>query len=75
MFVTPVDSEATVLLVELRPVVSVLTAVEVEVDNDATLLLVVFKLVDKELTPVDSEDAVVAVDVDKLVTAWFVAYN
>ncbi len=86
MFVTPVDSEATLLFVVLRPVDrelrpaavdvdSALIAVEVEVDSDDTLLLVELNPVDSELIPVDSDATFVAVDVDRLLTAWFVAFN
>ncbi|KVL39416.1 tash protein pest motif family, partial [Burkholderia territorii] len=40
MFVTPVDSDATVLFVELRPVDSEPMPVDVDVDSDVRLLLV-----------------------------------
>ncbi|ERJ35219.1 ComM-related protein [Burkholderia sp. AU4i] len=86
MFVTPVDSEATLLFVVLRPVDSelrpaavdvdsALIAVEVEVDSADTLLLVELRPVDSELIPVESDATFVAVDVDRLLTAWFVAFN
>ncbi|AIS97981.1 putative chromosome segregation ATPase [Burkholderia thailandensis MSMB59] len=57
MLVTLVDSEATVLLVEDRPVDSEPMPVEVDVDSEATVLLV-------EDRPVDSEPMLVEVDVD-----------
>ncbi|KWO80283.1 hypothetical protein WM31_28940 [Burkholderia ubonensis] len=63
-----VDSDATLLLVVLKPVDSELIPVDVDVDNDTTLLLVVLRPVDNELIPVD-------VDVDKLLIAVFVANN
>jgi hypothetical protein len=44
------------------------TALDRPVDSEATLLFVVLKPVESELTPVDSELAVVEVDVDRLVT-------
>ncbi|KWH51740.1 MULTISPECIES: hypothetical protein [Burkholderia] len=81
-----VDSEVTVLLVELRlvdnevtPLCAVLIPVEVDVDSEVTELLV-------ELSPVESDaiellaDTAPAAAVDRLVTldataviAWFVA--
>ncbi len=70
-----VDSELTLLFVELRPVDSELIAVEVDVDSDATLLFVVLRPVDSELMPVDSDEMFDAVDVDRLVIAWFVALS
>ncbi|WP_322021992.1 hypothetical protein, partial [Burkholderia sp. BCC1974] len=51
-----VDSEATVLSVELRPVDSELMPVEVEVDSEATELLVELRPVDNEVMPVDSDE-------------------
>ncbi len=66
MFVTPVDSDATLLFVVLRPVDSEPMPVEVDVDNELTLLFVV-------LRPVDSELIAVEVDVDSDDTELFVA--
>ncbi len=65
MVVTPVDSDATVLFVELRPVDSEVRPVEVDVDSDATLLLV-------DDRPVDSELMLVEVDVDSDATVLLV---
>jgi len=70
-----VDSDVTVLFVELRPVESELIAVEVDVDSDVRLLLVELRLVDSEPIPVDSEEMFDAVDVDRLLTARFVALS
>ncbi len=61
MFVTPVDSE--------------LMLVKVDVDSDATELLVELRPVDSEPMPVDSDETFATVDVDKLLTAWFVALS
>ncbi|AIO28772.1 DNA-directed RNA polymerase II, large subunit [Burkholderia cepacia] len=65
MLVTPVDSEATLLFVVLRPVDSEPMPVEVDVDSELTLLFVV-------LRPVDSELIAVEVDVDSEATLLFV---
>ncbi len=65
MLVTPVDSDATVLFVELRPVDSELMPVDVDVDSDVRLLFV-------ELRPVDSEPIAVDVDVDSDATVLLV---
>ncbi len=65
MFVTPVDSDATLLFVVLRPVDSEPMPVEVDVDSELTLLFVV-------LRPVDSELIAVEVDVDSEATLLFV---
>ncbi|UVE67870.1 hypothetical protein ACJ51O_23080 [Burkholderia pyrrocinia] len=46
---------------------------EIVVLSEVTVLFVVDSPVDSELTPVDSELAVVEVDVDSEVTAWLVA--
>ncbi|WP_247873577.1 hypothetical protein [Burkholderia sp. LS-044] len=46
---------------------------EIVVLSEVTVLFVVDSPVDSELTPVDSELAVVEVDVDRDVTAWLVA--
>ena len=70
-----VDSDVRLLLVELRPVDSELMLVEVDVDSDATVLLVELRPVDSELMPVDSDEMFDAVDVDRLLTAWFVALS
>ncbi|WP_420814758.1 hypothetical protein, partial [Paraburkholderia susongensis] len=63
-----VDSEATLLLVVLRPDDSELAVVDADVDSEATLLLVVLRPDDNELAAVDSELAVVDVDVDSEAT-------
>ncbi len=65
MFVTPVDRDATLLFVVLRPVDSEPMPVEVDVDNELTLLFTV-------LRPVDSELIAVEVDVDSEATLLFV---
>ncbi len=70
-----VDSELTLLFVVLRPVDSELIAVEVDVDSDDTELFVALRPVDSELMPVDSDATFDAVDVDRLLTAWFVALS
>ncbi len=70
-----VDSDDTLLFVELRPVDSELIAVEVDVDSEATLLFVVLRPVDSDPIPVDSDEMFDAVDVDRLLSAWFVALS
>ncbi|VWB95374.1 ATPase [Burkholderia paludis] len=75
MFDTPLDSEATLLLVELRPVDSELMPVEVDVDSEATLLFVVLRPVDSEPTPVDNELIAVEVEVDSEATLLLVAFR
>nr|WP_080484361.1 MULTISPECIES: hypothetical protein [Burkholderia cepacia complex] len=68
---TPLESDATLLLTVLKPVDNELRPVE----TDATLLLVVLKPVDNELIPVDSQLAVVDVDVDRDATALVLVLN
>ncbi len=70
-----VDSDVRLLFVELRPVDSELIAVEVDVDSDVRLLFVELRPVDSEPMPVDSDAMFDAVDVDRLLTAWFVALS
>jgi len=70
-----VDSDVRLLFVELRPVDSELIAVEVDVDSDVTELFVELRPVDSEPMPVDSDEMFDAVDVDRLLTAWFVALS
>ncbi|VWB97941.1 ATPase [Burkholderia lata] len=68
MFVTPVDSEATVAFVERRPVDNDEKPADVDVDKDATVLLVLSR-------PVDSELMLFEVDVDRLLTAMLVEFS
>ncbi len=70
-----VDSDVRLLFVALRPVDSEPIAVEVDVDSDATVLFVELRPVDSEPMPVDSDEMFDAVDVDRLLTAWFVALS
>ncbi|KWH30898.1 hypothetical protein WL99_14140 [Burkholderia cepacia] len=70
-----VDNDVRLLLVELSPVDNELMLVEVDVDNDATVLLVELRPVDSELIPVESDATLDEVEVDKLLSAWFVALS
>ncbi len=70
-----VDSDVRLLFVELRPVDSEPIAVDVDVDSDVSALLVELRPVDSEPMPVDSDAMFDAVDVDRLVIAWFVAWS
>ncbi|RQR86402.1 hypothetical protein DIE09_28980, partial [Burkholderia sp. Bp9010] len=58
------DSDATELSVELRPVDSDVTLLAVDVDNDVSELLVELRLVDSEPIELVADDRPVEVEVD-----------
>jgi hypothetical protein len=74
-FASPVDSEATLLLVVLRPVDSDVMPVEVEVDSEARPLLVVLRPVDNEVTPLWAVLIPVEVEVDSEAKPLFVVLS
>ena len=66
---------ARVRLQAARVGAAVQYTVEVDVDSEATLLFVELRPVDSEPMPVDSDEMFDAVDVDRLLSAWFVALS